>query len=132
MGNLVAYYKMNDTPGATLEDIAGGNNGTITGASFVESGAPQGDGSLFNYDGGPGNLNISTVSGGTYPLRIDFDETAGGVHAYLINGSPNQLAIDGFTDFTSGPYFGIFAPGASSTVRFGYTNDAAEADFRIV
>ena len=129
--NLIAYYRFDENSGVSAANLTGDNNGTITGAIPVISGAPQGEGSLYSYAATAGILNTAQFG---EDINVHFNDASGGIHAYLVAGNPNQVQADGFTDLDQGKYYGIFAPGGQKvTIRMDYNNGGSyDPDRRIV
>ncbi|MEO1253793.1 MAG: LamG-like jellyroll fold domain-containing protein, partial [Bacteroidota bacterium] len=128
INSLISAYKMDENDPNVLIDLQGGNDGTITGAVPVISGAPQGDGSLFFYTAGPGSFDGNPDD----PVIISWDDASGGVHAYINNNNSNQPAASGFLPLTDDKYYGVFAPGQELLIQQGYTDETNEASRRII
>ncbi|MEQ9023161.1 MAG: hypothetical protein RLN82_10450, partial [Pseudomonadales bacterium] len=54
LNHLVAYYRFDENSGTTAANLAGDADGTVTGATPVISGVPQGQGSIYSYAATPG------------------------------------------------------------------------------
>ncbi|GAB4240337.1 MAG: hypothetical protein Tsb0034_16740 [Ekhidna sp.] len=126
--NLLAAYKFDKNTGTTLEDLAGENDGSITGATWVASGAPQGDGSLFNYNPGPGFLDVSPDE----PIKLEWEDGTNGVHIYANFVAPNQTNVGAFENLTDQKYYGVFAPGQKVNIRYQYSDQTNEASRRLI
>lgn len=121
-GNLVAAYKFDENNASTAIDVAGGNDGTITGATPVISGAPQGDGSLFTYTPGPFKFDTAPDD----DVVVEIDDASNGFHIYYVAGTPNQDQADGFSTITAPNFYGVFAPGQTVDIRMDYNNGGSQ------
>ncbi len=118
--SLVSAYKFDDGDPNTAFDLAGSNDGVITGATRVISGAPQGQGSIYSYVAGPAKLSTSAFG---EDIILNVDDASQGVHGYLIGGAPDQTAANGFNALDQTRYYGVFAPGNPKVdVRMDYNN----------
>ncbi|MEO9482732.1 MAG: LamG-like jellyroll fold domain-containing protein [Ekhidna sp.] len=131
LNHLVAYYRFDENSGATAANLAGDGDGTVTGATPIISGAPQGSGSIYAYDGTPGVLNTAQFG---EDINVHYQDATGGIHGYLVAGDPNQLQANGFNNLDQGKYFGVFAPGGQKVeLRMDYNNGGSyDPDRRIV
>ena len=66
LNGLVSYWKL-DTNNATQPDEVGGNDGTVTGATFTSSGKIGG---AYSFDGTGDYINIATTNGLDTPSNI--------------------------------------------------------------
>ncbi|WP_425389492.1 LamG-like jellyroll fold domain-containing protein [Ekhidna sp.] len=129
LNHLVAYYRFDENSGSVATNLAGDSDGTVTGATPVISGAPQGQGSIYSYEGTPGVLNTAQFG---EDINVYYDDATGGIHGYVVQGNPNQLQADGFDDLDQGKYYGVFAPGGQKVdLRMDY-NGANDPQRRIV
>jgi len=124
---LLAYYPLNEVPGSTgIVNSAVATTGqfdgtaTATPPSFVISGAPVGDTSVFLYTGNWSgkSLQLSQTGRGTFSVD-SFSATGTYLHLYRVNGVPNFTT--GLTAYSSNNVqFGVF-DGADSFRYFpGY------------
>ncbi|WP_089354861.1 LamG-like jellyroll fold domain-containing protein [Ekhidna lutea] len=107
LNHLVAYYRFDENSGSVAANLAGDSDGTVTGATPVISGVPQGQGSIYSYQGTPGILNTGQFG---EDINVYYDDATGGIHGYVVQGNPNQLQADGFNNLDQGKYYGVFAP----------------------
>ncbi|MEP0985692.1 LamG-like jellyroll fold domain-containing protein, partial [Ekhidna sp.] len=129
LNHLVAYYRFDENSSATAANLAGDSDGTITGATPVISGAPQGQGSIYSYDGTPGILNTAQFG---EDINVYYDDATGGIHGYVVQGNPNQLQAAGFNNLDQGKYYGVFAPsGQKVDIHMDY-NTGNDTNRRIV
>ncbi|WP_436514338.1 LamG-like jellyroll fold domain-containing protein [Ekhidna sp. To15] len=131
LNHLVAYYRFDENNASSAINLAGDADGTVTGATPVISGAPQGQGSIYTYAGTPGVLNTAQFG---EDINVHYQDATGGIHGYLVEGDPNQLQADGFNNLDQGKYFGVFAPGGQKVdLRMDYNNGGSyDPDRRIV
>ncbi|MEQ9466760.1 MAG: LamG-like jellyroll fold domain-containing protein [Ekhidna sp.] len=120
--NLVAVYKFDENDPNVAIDLAGGNDGTITGAMPEISGAPQGDGSMFSYDSGPVKFDTAPED----DVVVEIDDASNGFHIYYVGGTPNQDQAAGFNTITETKYYGVFAPGQTVDIRMDYNNGGSQ------
>ena len=126
--NLRAYYNF-DLPGTVVDQSPLGNNGTVSGATHVASGAAIGDKSTFVY-GAPANLTLPFGSIDTFQVT-----TAGnveGLHVYRVDGAPflNTLTT-GINAVDQTHYYGVFLTANSSTsytATYRYANNPITTD----
>ena len=129
LNHLQAYWRFDENNASTAINIAGDNNGTITGATPIISGAPQAQGVIYSYDGTPGVLNTAQFG---EDINIYYDDATGGIHGYLVGGPPNQIQAAGFNNLDQPKYYGVFAPsGQKVDIHMDY-NTGNDTNRRIV
>ncbi len=111
--NLIGHWNM-DAAGSVLDQSPNANNGTVFGATHVNSGAPIGDESVYVYNAIP---NLTLANGTTDSVTITATAVYNTVHIYRVNGAPtNNVTNLDFVDNTQ--YYGIYA---DKTGTFSYT-----------
>jgi hypothetical protein len=128
--NLMAYYRMDETAGNVLTNIASRYGAVFNGAlmnnpQLIVSGAAIGDTSITIYPSGWANTSLSLSSAANGSLTIDSVESnTSAVHIYRLNSAPNYtngIAQIGGTN----QYFGVFTPGnkkATYRMVYNYAN----------
>lgn len=130
LNHLVAYYRFDDNNAVTAINLTGDTDGTVTGATPLISGVPQGQGSIYSYAGTPGILNTAQFG---EDINVHYQDASNGIHGYLVGGAPNQVQVDGYDDLSQGKYYGVFAPGQKVEIRMDYNNGGTfDPDRRIV
>lgn len=124
--NLIAYYRMDETSGNVLTNLATRYgavfNGTLTnGPQRIVSGAAIGDTSIQVYPAAWTNTSLALGSNANGVLTIDsVAASTKGIHIYRVNTAPNY--INGIGQIgTTNQYFGVFTPGNKmATYRMMY------------
>ncbi|MEM6642513.1 MAG: LamG-like jellyroll fold domain-containing protein [Bacteroidota bacterium] len=128
--NLVSAYKFDQNTGNVAEDLVGSNDGSITGATWVQSGAPQAEGSIYSYEAGPGVIDVTSEG---EPLKVNYADATNGVHLYANFTLPNQTAVEGFQPLTEAKYFGVFSSEPQNvTIELAYSDQSNEAGRRLI
>jgi gliding motility-associated-like protein len=110
--NLIAYYKMDETNGTTLIDVANNNDGVLTNFSSTQttsrlfSSAPIGNQSNTVYTNDWSAVNGGLSSSNSSFIVTDFIGDPVGVHVYYVNALPNS--ITGITSNPNTEYYGTF------------------------
>ncbi len=130
LNHLVAYYRFDDNNAVSAINLTGDTDGSVTGATPVISGVPQGQGSIYSYSGTPGILNTAQFG---EDINVHYQDASNGIHGYLVAGAPNQVQVNGYDDLSQGKYYGVFAPGQKVEIRMDYNNGGSyDPDRRIV
>ena len=108
--NLQGNWKM-DTPGTVIDSSPNGNNGTVSGAVHVTSGAPIGDESLYAYGT---NTNLTLDYMGVDSINVTSSTVNPMVHVYRIDGAPTTgSATSSINQMDNTHYYGVFTSGSS-------------------
>ena len=124
ISSLVAYFKCDESSGIVLEDIAGGQNGTLTnGPGWLVSGAAIGDVSTFTYN--TVSQLLDTLSNGN-EITVDDFGGATGIHLYTVNDTAELSTYSSLiASADSTEYFGVYMIGGSTyDVKIDYSNNA--------
>ncbi len=131
--NLMAYYRMDETAGNVLTNLAQASGAVFNGTLMnnpqrVISGAAIGDTSIQNYPADWAGISLSLGSNAQGTITIDsIAAGALGIHVYRINNAPN------FTNGIVNPgstqnHFGVFIPGnKNAAYKMSYNYSAYPA-----
>ncbi|GEM_PF-805859 len=133
---LVSYFRMNELQGSTTSDLAGSNDGLLTGMDTINdwtiSGAPIGDTSAYAYTTSWTGTSVSLASGTHGTLEVDsVTGTPDGVHVYFVDDIPSDTLGISVLNGNNG-YFGTFATGGTSAyydVNYDYSSLPAAITF---
>ncbi|MGJ8661065.1 MAG: LamG-like jellyroll fold domain-containing protein, partial [Bacteroidota bacterium] len=116
--NLSGYWNMDPT-GAVTDQSPNGNNGTVTSATQVNSGAPIGNASVYSYLSAP---NLSLAFGTMDTAIVTSSSALPLTHLYRVDGLPvvtNTVAIIDSLDQTH--YYGVYVnPTPAASYSFAY------------
>lgn len=126
LSSLTAHYTLNAGSGSTAFDQSlPAYNGTLVGASWVESGVPLGDGSAYVY-----NTNWSGQSfkyghpNGDTMLISNLTGNPDGAHIYFIDAQPNYSdPPPGVLNLSQNRYYGVYLTAGTNptyTATFKY------------
>lgn len=128
LDSLVAYYRFDDTGSTDILDLKGDYDLAINGGTKEISQANMGDQSTFSY-----SLDeISTEPFGELLKVVNVSDPTTGTHIYLIDGIPSGSTGGEFQDFELDRSYGVFSPGNTFDVKFGYSNQNGEDSLRII
>lgn len=131
--NLIAYYRMDETAGNVLTNLAQASGAVFNGVLMnnpqrIISGAAIGDTSINNYPTDWTGISLSLGSNAQGSITIDsIAADALGMHVYRINNAPN------FTNGIVQPgstnnHFGVFIPGnKNAAYKMSYNYSAYPA-----
>lgn len=124
---LRAYYRLDDNVNTTVQDLHGGNDGTVSvGVSWPFSGAPIGDTSIYNYSNASDLVLDAGSESGEMTIVQDVDvATCDSIHLYYVNDTMRvaaQVAPAGADSLRVYGYFGTFVS-SNATRRYGITLD---------
>ncbi|KPA17887.1 Pentaxin, partial [Candidatus Magnetomorum sp. HK-1] len=126
-GNLVAYYRFDQTSGLTLPDLSGNAFHAplinMDDSDWVLSGAPIGDVSAYDYNGSSASDFVASLthSDGDAFTAVGYGGTFQGIHLYRIDESPSVTTPPAsFESMLTTHYWGVFTVGSSPTYSITY------------
>ena len=117
--DLVAYYRLDQTSGATAIDHGSvPTNGSLINLSSTSwhlSGAPLGDTSVYSYQtAGPASSRVALITAtGDSAIAHSISASVQGVQLYVVNSAPTIPPLS----TGSNSYVGVFTVGGTSAIR---------------
>ena len=124
-GDLVSYYRFDEGAGSALGDLAGSNEGTITGGVWNNSGAHLGDESAHTT-----TTSVALGGGATSGNNLTVNNIQGSpdiTYLYRVNEAPNDVTVDPeLSTLNPTDYYGVFQSGGTNptfNAQWFYTNN---------
>ena len=104
--NLSGYWNF-DTPGVISDNSINANNGSLVGATQINSGAPIGNKSAYVYGA---VANLSVASGTMDSLQVTTTGVVEGLHVYRVDGAPLvSTVLSSIDSVDQNHYYGVFS-----------------------